>query len=158
MYQFFDHKCIAQFRSLGGTVGLAQCSAVMYAKVSSQLQALQTSGSLPASEAAALDQLVASGGLTSLSSLGDLPSTVVSAIRDAYRDGVKWSFISMIPWAVIAVFLSFGFSNIDDGSSSAGKNVEQQRLTQQSLDSIEMRAAEGAREGESHGHGQQQPV
>ncbi|EGO25454.1 hypothetical protein SERLADRAFT_465639 [Serpula lacrymans var. lacrymans S7.9] len=102
------------FRSLGGTVGLAQCAAVMNAKVTRYLTAQIRSGTLSASDISALAAASANGGLDSLQSLGGLPTNVQNVVRDAFRNGVRWSFISLIPWCGLAVIFTLFLSNIRD--------------------------------------------
>ncbi|KAG8215957.1 major facilitator superfamily domain-containing protein [Butyriboletus roseoflavus] len=98
----------------GGTVGLAQCFTILNAKVNgdiaSQLSSLVAAGTLTASDIAALASLLNSGGLSSVTSLDGLPSVVQEVVRDAFRDGVRWGFVSLVPWlgvgCVVSVFLS----------------------------------------------------
>ena len=103
----------SQSRALGGTVGLAQCGAVLNAKVNSHISSLIASGSLSSSDAQALTQAM-SEGLTSLSSINSLPSNVQSAVRGAYQQGSRWSFISLIPWAALAFIVTLFLSKIPD--------------------------------------------
>jgi hypothetical protein len=86
----------------------------MSGKVSSDLRKLYTSGALSDSDAAALASLAASGGLSSIQGLDSLPSEVQTLVRNAFRDGVRWSFLSMVPWAAIAFVLSLWLSDIHD--------------------------------------------
>ncbi|KAG2159213.1 MFS general substrate transporter [Suillus bovinus] len=102
------------FRTLGGTVGLAQCFTVMNAKVDSYVVEQIRSGAISGSALDALGALYNSGGLDSIQSLEGLPPVSQQIIRDAFRDGVRWSFISLIPWASLAVILSLFLSTIPD--------------------------------------------
>jgi len=95
-------------------VGLAQCAAVMNAKVIQYLSDQIKSGALSASDEAALAAAEAAGGLDSLSSLSGFSSTAQQAIRNAFSDGVRWAFISLIPWCAVAVFVSLFLSKISD--------------------------------------------
>ncbi|KAH7927142.1 MFS general substrate transporter [Leucogyrophana mollusca] len=102
------------FRALGGTVGLAQCSAVMDSKVNQYISNQIRSGALSGADQAALSQAYANQSLDSLQSMGSLPSAVQTVIRDAFRYGVRWAFISLIPWSCISFFLVLFLSNITD--------------------------------------------
>ncbi|KAF9237176.1 major facilitator superfamily domain-containing protein [Melanogaster broomeanus] len=91
-----DH--VAIFRTLGGTIGLAQCFTVMNAKIST--------GALSGSDLATLVGLLDSGGLSSVTTLDGFPTAVQMVIREAFRTGVRWSFISLIPWLGVGCILS----------------------------------------------------
>jgi hypothetical protein len=103
-----------QFRSLGGTVGLAQCAAVLNSKVKSSLADALASGKISLSDAIPLAFVSQHGGLSSLKSLGTLPVEVQTLVRDAFREGTRWAFISLIPWCAIALVMSLFLSNIVD--------------------------------------------
>ncbi|KAG0700801.1 major facilitator superfamily domain-containing protein [Suillus ampliporus] len=114
-----DHVAITNalmlfFRALGGTAGLAQCFTVMNAKVNSYIVGQIQSGVISSSDLDVLEALYSSGGLTSIQSLDGLPPVVQQIIRDAFRNGVRWSFISLIPWAGLAFILSLFLSKIPD--------------------------------------------
>ena len=102
------------FRSLGGTVGLAQCSTVMNAKVK------QYFASLPASALASLQNANGTAmplslqGLESLQSIDALPPAIQELVKNAFRNGVKWCFISLIPWAGVSLLLVLFLSKIPD--------------------------------------------
>ncbi|KIJ61324.1 hypothetical protein HYDPIDRAFT_116087 [Hydnomerulius pinastri MD-312] len=102
------------FRSLGGTVGLAQCGAVLSAKVDSYLKDQVRSGALTGPDAAALSSANANQLVDSVQTLQSLPPDVQAAIRDAYRYGVQWSFISLIPWAAVSFLVLLFLSKITD--------------------------------------------
>ncbi|KAL4071818.1 MFS general substrate transporter [Scleroderma citrinum] len=133
-----DHIAVSNamllfFRAFGGTVGLAQCFTVMNAKVDSYITDTIKSSILSASDLATLAALYNSGGLTSIQNLDGLPSSVQTVIRDAFREAVRWSFISLIPWAGVATITSLFLSRIQDtdagpsGSSSASQHGEKQQ-------------------------------
>ncbi|OJA11790.1 hypothetical protein AZE42_13064 [Rhizopogon vesiculosus] len=115
------------FRALGGTAGLAQCSTVMNAKVNSYIVGQIESGTISGSDLDILAALYSSGGLTSIMSLEGLPPTVQQIIRDAFRNGVRWSFVSLIPWAGLAVFLFLFLSKIPDGDVQQPNHDEEMR-------------------------------
>jgi hypothetical protein len=102
------------FRSLGGTVGLAQCAAVTNGKVSASLTHLVKSGALAASDVANLSV----NSLSSLDSLNNLPAELQQDVRNAFSDGVRWSMISMIPWAGVAVIVTMFLSKIPAGDEA----------------------------------------
>ncbi|KIJ18729.1 hypothetical protein PAXINDRAFT_129099, partial [Paxillus involutus ATCC 200175] len=100
------------FRSLGGTVGLAQCSAVLDSKVDEYLKDQVASGALTGPDAAALGSTNANQLVDSIQDLSNLSPEVQTAIRDAYRYGVQWSFISLLPWACLSFFVLLFLSKI----------------------------------------------
>ncbi|KAF7421272.1 hypothetical protein PC9H_011794 [Pleurotus ostreatus] len=100
------------FRSLGGTIGLAQCAAVLNAKVRVYLQDAVASGAVSAEHAAALASISGSGGLGSIQEIDILPPDVQELVRNGFRNGVRWAFISLIPWAVVAFVLTVFLTNI----------------------------------------------
>ncbi|KAH7909170.1 MFS general substrate transporter [Hygrophoropsis aurantiaca] len=102
------------FRSLGGTVGLAQCFTVMNAKVNSYTLAQIRSGTLSGETLDILTALFQSGGLTSLQTLEGFPSEVQDIVREAFRNAVRWCFISLIPWLGIATISSVFLSKITE--------------------------------------------
>ncbi|KAF9241388.1 MFS general substrate transporter [Melanogaster broomeanus] len=102
------------FRSLGGTVGLAQCFTVMNAKVKSYILNQINTGALSGSDLASLVGLIDSGGLSSVTTLDGLPTAVQTVIREAFQNAVRWSFISLIPWLGVASILSVFLSKIPD--------------------------------------------
>jgi len=113
------------FRAFGGTVGLAQCFTILSAKVntyiSSQIPHLVET--LSPSDLASLVSLLDSGGLTSLTSLDGLPSAVQTVVRDAFRDGVRWGFVSLIPWLGVGCLLSLFLSRIKDSDKEEEVNT-----------------------------------
>ncbi|KAK7041530.1 hypothetical protein VNI00_009402 [Paramarasmius palmivorus] len=93
------------FRSLGGTVGLAQCGAILNARVKSHLSSSDIN----------LDFSV-----SGLGAIASLPASTQTIVRDAFRDGVRWCFISLVPWAGVAFILTvFFLSDIPDSRDKA---------------------------------------
>ena len=84
----------------------------MNAYISAQLVSL--SSTLSPSDIATLTSLLDSGGLTSVTSLDGLPSAVQTVVRDAFLDGVRWSFVSLVPWLGIGCVVSVFLSRIED--------------------------------------------
>ena len=125
-----------QFRSFGGTVGLAQCAAVLNGKVTSAIARLLASGVLSADEAAAVAR-AAAAGMDSLASIDALPAAVQALVRDAFRQGTRWAFISLVPWAGLAFVASLFLARIPDADAKA-EEVPAEKLGYD----------DGAREGE----------
>ncbi|EPQ55182.1 MFS general substrate transporter [Gloeophyllum trabeum ATCC 11539] len=100
-------------RSFGGTVGLAQCGAVMNAKVSSHIAHAIISGQLdPAALGGA--SLDTSGGLSSVQGIDALPAAAQAVVKRAFAVGTQYSFISLVPWGGIAVVLALFLRPIPD--------------------------------------------
>ncbi|KAI9569317.1 MFS general substrate transporter [Boletus coccyginus] len=99
------------------------CFTILNAKVNayitSQLESL--ANTLSPSDFDALESLLDSGGLTSLTSLDGLPSAVQSVVRDAFLDGVRWGFLSLVPWLGVGCVVSVFLSRIVDPDKEEGK-------------------------------------
>ena len=91
--------------------------------MTSQLTALAEAGALTASDLTALASLLGSGGLTSVTSLDGLSSVVQAVVRDAFRDGVRWSFLSLLPWLGVGCVVSMFLGRIAD-SDKEGEGEE----------------------------------
>jgi len=63
---------------------------------------------------ATLVALHSSGGLKSIQTLDGLPNSVQIVVKEAFREAVRWSFISLIPWAGVATISSLFLSKIED--------------------------------------------
>ena len=95
----------------------------MNAYIASQLQYL--TNTLTPAELGALASLLDSGSLSSVTSLDGLPSVVQSVVRDAFRDGVRWCFVSLVPWLGVGCVLSVFLSRIwDSDEEGKGERVE----------------------------------
>ncbi|KAL4262088.1 Major facilitator superfamily (MFS) profile domain-containing protein [Pleurotus pulmonarius] len=112
------------FRSFGGTIGLAQCAAVLNAKVRDYLQDAVESGAVSAEHAATLASIASSGGLSSVHEIDILPPDVQDLVRNAFRNGVRWAFVSLIPWAAVAFLLTVFLTNLRDEHADEGREVE----------------------------------
>ncbi|KAG9313702.1 MFS general substrate transporter [Chiua virens] len=127
------------FRTLGGTVGLAQCFTILDARaksyISSQLAYLASTLTPDEYSAVVATLLDNPGGLTSVTSLDGLPTPVQDVVRDAFRDGVRWGFVSLIPWLGVGTVLSVFLSKIKD-SDAAAKAKENGE--EKSVESVEM--------------------
>lgn len=84
----------------------------MNSYIASQLQSLAET--LSPADYAALAALYDSGGLASVTSLDGLPSAVQTVVRNAFLDGVRWSFVSLVPWLGVGCVLSVFLSRIVD--------------------------------------------
>ncbi|EJU00834.1 MFS general substrate transporter [Dacryopinax primogenitus] len=93
------------FRTMGGTVGLAQMGAVLNAKARDSLLAAAYLGQYTAQE---IGEAIAA--LVSQDLIQGLPEHVLNLVRSSMSNGVYWSFISLIPWvgvgALISLFMS----------------------------------------------------
>ncbi|KAI0058080.1 MFS general substrate transporter [Artomyces pyxidatus] len=119
------------FRSLGGTVGLAQCAAVLNAKVKSYFKSLVISGALSPSDATSLE--LTSSSLASIDGINSLSSQLQQFVKNGYQNGTRWAFISLIPWAGVAFFLTLLLSDIpsmDESAKPSGSSVELMAATE----------------------------
>lgn len=90
------------------------------AKVNDHLKDLVASGALtgPATTAGQL--------INSIQGMNSLLPTVQTAVRDAFRYGLQWNFISLVPWARLSFFVLLFLSEISDQDriESGGKRDE----------------------------------
>ncbi|KAG8982825.1 hypothetical protein FRB90_006523 [Tulasnella sp. 427] len=98
------------FRTAGGTIGLAQLSAILDSKVKSYIKALvETPGALTPSQMSSLGSIFGNS-LNSVDTILSLPPDAREIVQDAFRRACRWSFISLIPWcgvsAILCLFLS----------------------------------------------------
>lgn len=114
-------RSLLQFQSFGGTIGLAQAAAVLNSKVSEYLERLATSGKLSPADVATLSRSSAN----SLTAIDALPASLRTAVQDAFRDGVRWLFISLVPWVGITVLLTLLLSSIADSDKTLSQKGEQ---------------------------------
>ncbi|KDQ50921.1 hypothetical protein JAAARDRAFT_41712 [Jaapia argillacea MUCL 33604] len=146
------------FRSLGGTVGLAQCGAVMNSRVKRYIIDQIKSGNISPSEIASLSLSASNSQLSSLSGISSLPDNVQVVVRNAFRDGTRWSFISLLPWSVVGALLTFWLSNIVDTDKEASKGEEKGVVAEERARSGDVesgqRSVVGA-EGEKVGSGEE---
>ncbi|CCM03054.1 uncharacterized protein FIBRA_05173 [Fibroporia radiculosa] len=129
------------FRALGGTIGLAQCGAVLNAKVKLYLEDLITSGTISGAAAGQLSQ--ASASLSSIQSINALPSELQSYVKDAFRDGTRWAFISLVPWAALAAIGTLFLSKIRD--TDREPEVQEEIYMEVKQDSAETRVLHSQR-------------
>lgn len=137
-----DHIAISNamllfFRAFGGTVGLAQCFTIMNSKVDSYISEALTNGTISGADLAVLAGLYESGGLSSIQSLDGLPNDVQAVIRDAFRNAVRWSFVSLIPWVGLATLSSLFLTKIEDTDLN-GKTAQSDKEKLQDSDGDEV--------------------
>ncbi|TFK50970.1 MFS general substrate transporter [Heliocybe sulcata] len=109
-------------RSFGGTVGLAQCGAVMNAKVSAHIVSAVRSGALSATGIGALGSGTwSSGSLGSLQTIDALPGAVQDVVHTAFTIGTRYSFISLVPWAGLAFITSMFLGRIPATDEKSNK-------------------------------------
>ena len=82
------------------------------------LRALVNSGTLSPSDAALLQNGLSSG-ISSLQGISSLPPDVQQLVKDAFQEGTRWAFISLVPWAGAAFVLTLFLSNIRDTDREA---------------------------------------
>lgn len=121
-------------QTLGGTIGIAQCAAVLNNHVRITLRRLIESAS---PEQAAI--LSSGSDLNSLGAIAALPTELQVAVRDAYRFGTRWAFISLIPWTGVAAILAPFLRKID-------REVAEPGSAQQDEESIQLQVRTGHRE------------
>ncbi|CAL1706889.1 unnamed protein product [Somion occarium] len=125
------------FRSFGGTVGLAQCGAVLNGKVNHYITRLVTSGVISGAAAQAIASASSSSDLSSIQSISSLPPDIQEFVRDAFRDGSRWSIISLVPWAAVATISSLFLSRIQDRTRAGVAKADDERPPVESLPSKE---------------------
>ncbi|KAF8312005.1 MFS general substrate transporter [Clavulina sp. PMI_390] len=113
------------FRNLGGTVGLAQLSAVLETTIRSYIRNLVTSGQLTSDDAyaiyASLNTLSTSS--TSGSSVGTLQPALQKVVVDAYRAGTRDAFLSLVPWCGVGFLLCWFLGDIQEPSTASTGEV-----------------------------------
>ncbi|KAF8300500.1 MFS general substrate transporter [Clavulina sp. PMI_390] len=117
------------FRTAGGTIGLAQLSAVLQSKLRSYILGLVKSGSLSLQDALTIAQsLVSEGGKQSSGpGIAQLPVNLQQIVCDAYNYGVKWSFYSLLPWCALSALAVFLLGNIVDTDRAERERKEKEK-------------------------------
>jgi len=98
------------FRTAGGTIGLAQLAAVLNAKVRADITSAIYSGALPLQDV----QAIGSSSIDSLGGIDNLPPAVRQYVKAAFADGLRWAFISLLPWCGLATILVLFLSMIPE--------------------------------------------
>ena len=140
-----------QFRTAGGTVGLAQLSAVLESKLRSYIIDLVNSGKLSIEDALRIAQsLSATGGHQSASpGIANLPPNLAQIVKDAYGYGVKWAFYSLLPWCSLAAIGSFTLGKIKDTDRWGKEMGKAEEKKETENDNIAGDAAEKTESGEA---------
>jgi hypothetical protein len=107
-------------RTFGGTIGLAQCGTVLDNRVRSYIVSAIVSGAISPSEIVSLT----SSALRSLDSINSLPPAVAQVVKEGFREGVRWAFISLIPWSGVSTILTIFLSKIDESARQAEEKRE----------------------------------
>ncbi|PVF95953.1 MFS general substrate transporter [Serendipita vermifera] len=101
------------FRTAGGTIGLAQLFAVMYSRVRHYIADQIASGRISLQDAAEISRSLSTIDVRSGGILG-LSGVLKDVINEAFKDGLRWAFFSLLPWLGIAAILSFFLHTIDE--------------------------------------------
>jgi hypothetical protein len=105
------------FRTAGGTIGLAQLSAVMYSRVRSYVTHQVIIGRISPLDAARISMslnTVGHSGNGNDTGIFGLPETLKNVTLDAFKDGLRWAFFSLLPWLFISWVLCLFLSRIAD--------------------------------------------
>ena len=94
-------------------------------KVTSYIKTLVASGALSAADAAAISQVSSATG-DSLSSINALPDDVQALVRDAFRQGSRYAFLSLVPWCGLGFIVSLALSRIPDGDAQRRDDMGQE--------------------------------
>jgi hypothetical protein len=78
--------------------------------VKSYIVAQVTSGAISAAEASSLS--ISGGSLSSIDTINALPVELRAVVQQAFREGTRWLFISLVPWVGLAFMLSLLLSNV----------------------------------------------
>jgi hypothetical protein len=119
----------------------------MNAKVSSGINELLRSGVLQSSSIDTSSH--SASGMASIQQIQNLPPATATAVREVFRNGVRWAFISLIPWVALAALSSFFLSKIVDPDAEKRKEAEVARREEiEEIEEIEERKNELVEEGE----------
>ncbi|KAG8830751.1 hypothetical protein FRC17_004286 [Serendipita sp. 399] len=101
------------FRIAGGTIGLAQLSAVMNSRARTYIYNAAVSGRITPAQAAlislSLNSVDSSGG-----GIYSLPEELISVITDAFRDGLRAAFFSLLPWLAVGLVMCLFLSKVSE--------------------------------------------
>lgn len=59
-------------------------------------------------------QVASLADISSIQAISSLPPSLQQAVRDAFREGVRWAFISLVPWTALTAILVLFLSKIPD--------------------------------------------
>lgn len=82
-------------------------------KVTSNIAHLISTGAVSPADAEAIAR-ASSAGLDSSAGIGALPAAAQTLVRDAFRSGTRWAFLSLVPWCAVAFLLSLMLKKIDE--------------------------------------------
>lgn len=91
---------------------MAQCGAVLNGKVRTFIVNAIASGVVNSTDAQAIINAAGSSDASSVQNINALSPALQTLIRDAFRDGSRWCFISLLPWAGVAFITSLFLSTI----------------------------------------------
>ncbi|PVG04257.1 MFS general substrate transporter [Serendipita vermifera] len=110
------------FRTAGGVIGLAQLSAVMFSQVRTYITKQIISGRITPSDAVRISASLASvgtvhgGGTSSTTGSGGifgLPDNLRAVTTEAFKDGIRWAFLSLLPWLGISLLVCLFLTRVD---------------------------------------------
>lgn len=86
----------------------------MNSKVTAYIISTAKSGQISLSDAAQLATLSA----TSVQDVSSFSPQVQTVLREAFRSGTRWCFISLIPWGGVSFIMTLFLKNIEDTNKS----------------------------------------
>lgn len=117
-----------QFRNLGGTIGLAQLSAVLETRIRTHIRDLISSGQISADDSSQIfASLSALSGGANHGGLDNLPANLRHVVTDAYKLGTSDAFLSLVPWCCVGLGLCWFLKNIHEPPSQ-GQEQEQEQI------------------------------
>jgi len=122
------------FRFAGGTIGLAQQSAVLESKVHSYISNLVKTGQLSLSDVMAIINSLSSLGRKESEGIEQLPPHLRSVVQDAYGYGTKWAFYSLIPWAALAAIPCLFLRSIQPQEQETAGSTDEREPTREKVD------------------------
>jgi len=103
-----------KFRNLGGTVGLAQLSAILESKIRGYIRELLTRGELTSKDAEIIFSSLNTVSGRSGGGLNDLPNGLRNIVIEAYKSGTSDAFLSLVPWCGVGLVLCAFLHDIRD--------------------------------------------
>ena len=87
-----------------------------------------------------------------------LPADVQALVRDAYRQGSRFAFISLVPWCAIAFIVSLALKRIPDGDRAAAAAPSEPALRYDEEAAEVKEVKEESSPGSLHENDQEKPV
>jgi len=103
-----------KFRNLGGTVGLAQLSAILESKIRGYIRKLLIRGELTSKDAEIIFSSLNTLSGHSGGGLNDLPIGLRNIVTEAYKWGTSNAFLSLVPWCGVGLVLCAFLHDIQD--------------------------------------------